>query len=122
MESNRLVQHKNEMEFTVNVGVSTAVNHLLCQPWTVFLLKILMSRLESHSTAPGLSRVISVSTHQLAFCDIVSIVNFFSTSGHIIRLFRNYAWRQEGRRSGLQVFCYDGSEKCLSSEICGNPV
>ena len=30
------------MDFTVNVGVSTVANHLLCQPWTAFLVKILI--------------------------------------------------------------------------------
>jgi len=66
-------QQRNKIGFSLAACVSTVVKHLLGQPWTVFLVKILMSRLDSLSTVPALCRATAISTHQLAFCDIVCL-------------------------------------------------
>jgi len=52
-----------------------AVQHVVGQPWTAFLVKILMSRVEAHATRPSLTHITSVSTHQLAVCHIVRCSN-----------------------------------------------
>ena len=55
------------------VYLSTVVKHLLGQPWTGFLVSILLSRVNAHGSALALCQMTSLSTHQLAFCDTVRL-------------------------------------------------
>ena len=59
-----------------DVYVYSVVKHLLGQPWTAFLVKILMSRLDSRNVVSTLCLTTTVSTHQLTFCDMVRLHHF----------------------------------------------